>query len=188
MVLKKYKAPLNIFICFEKINSTFFTSDVLYNNHYIIFTNSKFYYGLNVFIKNDLFLNFLNLTEISIVDTLKYNNINDLEMISKNKRYMQFNLYNCYFNKIRLTLIININKKIFSIDKLFNNAVWLERESSEMFNIQYINKLDNRSLLLDYSKNEYPLLKDFPCEGFYEIYFDFFENKLNYIKSEIIEL
>ena len=32
------------------------------------------------------------------------------------------------------------------------------------------------------------MLKDFPTEGFYEIYFDFFENKLQYIKNEFVEL
>jgi hypothetical protein len=32
------------------------------------------------------------------------------------------------------------------------------------------------------------MLKDFPTEGYYEIYFDFFENKVNYIKNEFIEL
>ena len=46
-----------------------------------------------------------------------------------------------------------------------------------MYGINYINKNDNRSLLLDYSRNEFPMLKDFPVEGFYEIYYDFFENR-----------
>ena len=80
------------------------------------------------------------------------------------------------------------NKKVESIDMVYKNANWLERETSEMFGIQYLNKKDNRSLLLDYSRNEFPMLKDFPCEGYYEIYYDFFENKLTYVKNEFIEL
>src|SRR5947207_336541 len=40
-----------------------------------------------------------------------------------------------------------------------------------MYGISYINKNDNRSLLLDYSRNEFPMLKDFTVEGFYEIYY-----------------
>jgi NADH:ubiquinone oxidoreductase subunit C len=57
-----------------------------------------------------------------------------------------------------------------------------------MYCINYLNKNDNRSLLLDYSKNEYPMLKDFPSEGYNEIYFNIFENKINYIANEFIEL
>jgi NADH:ubiquinone oxidoreductase subunit C len=57
-----------------------------------------------------------------------------------------------------------------------------------MYGIKYKNKHDNRSLLLDYSRNEYPMLKDFPTEGYQEIYFDFFENKLQYVRNEFIEL
>jgi NADH:ubiquinone oxidoreductase subunit C len=34
-----------------------------------------------------------------------------------------------------------------------------------MYGINFKNKSDNRSLLLDYSRNENPMLKDFPTEG-----------------------
>ena len=57
-----------------------------------------------------------------------------------------------------------------------------------MFGINYTDKKDNRSLLLDYSRNEFPMLKDFPTEGYYEIFYDFFENKIDYFKNEFIEL
>lgn len=57
-----------------------------------------------------------------------------------------------------------------------------------MFGISFTNKKDNRSLLLDYSRNEFPMLKDFPTEGYYEIFYDFFENKIDYFKNEFIEL
>ena len=57
-----------------------------------------------------------------------------------------------------------------------------------MFGISFINKKDNRSLLLDYSRNEFPMLKDFPTEGYYEIFYDFFENRIDYFKNEFIEL
>jgi NADH:ubiquinone oxidoreductase subunit C len=57
-----------------------------------------------------------------------------------------------------------------------------------MFGINFINKKDTRPLLLDYSKSEFPMLKDFPSEGYQDIYFDFFENKLIFIEHEFIEL
>ena len=188
MLLKKYNIPLNIFICFEKLNVSIFTSNVLYKNNYVFFINKNNYYNVNYFIKHELFLNYLNLTELSVIDTLKYNKINNKILNFKNNRLIQFNIFNCYFSKIKIVLLINIKNKLDSIDELFLNSNWLEREANEMFNINYTNKKDDRSLLLDYSRIEFPMLKDFPCEGFQEIYFDFFENKLNYIKSEIIEL
>jgi NADH:ubiquinone oxidoreductase subunit C len=57
-----------------------------------------------------------------------------------------------------------------------------------MYGIQYTGKRDARPLLLDYSKNEFPMLKDFPTEGVNDIYYNFFENKLTFIKNEFIEL
>lgn len=188
MILKKYNVPLNIFVCFEKLNVTIFTSDVIYKNMYVFFINKNFYIGINLFLRNEIFLNFLNLTEMSSIDTLKYNKNNNMEIIFKNNKLIHFNIYYCYFNKNRIMLITNVSNKIESIDKIFKNSVWLERETAEMFNVIYINKKDDRSLLLDYSRNDYPLLKNYPCEGFQEIYFDFFENRLNYVQSEMIEL
>lgn len=57
-----------------------------------------------------------------------------------------------------------------------------------MYGIKFNNKKDSRPLLLDYSKNEFPMLKDFPTEGINDIYYNFFENKLTFIKNEFVEL
>ena len=70
--------------------------------------------------------------------------------------------------------------KINSISNLFNNAFWTERELSEMFNINFLNKLDNRNLLLDYSYIGYPLLKVFPITGNVELYYNFLKNWISY--------
>lgn len=188
MLFKKYQFPINIFIVFEKINPVIYTSKTLTPNHYVCFINDKWYYGLNLFLKKELFFNFSQLTEMSCIDTLKYNKfVPELSMI-QNKRFLMYNIYYMYWIKIRMTLIQFNTNEIESIDYIYRNASWLEREVGEMYNIKFKNKKDNRSLLLDYSRNEYPMLKDFPTEGYYEIYFDFFENKLQYIKNEFIEL
>ena len=60
--------------------------------------------------------------------------------------------------------------KIPSIDKIYKSASWLERETGEMFRISYNQKTDSRRLLLDYSKQENPLLKDYPTEGFNDVF------------------
>ncbi len=192
MFLKKYKFPLNLFIILDKVKPLLYTSKHLSNNHYICILPKNYYFLLNLILKKELFLNFLFLNEISSIDTSKYFNFqNKLDFFCKTSNIMLYNIYYFYFIKLKLTIFYNIsslNDGLDSIELLFKNSNWLERENSEMYKINYLNKIDNRSLLLDYSRNEYPLLKNFPCEGFEEIYFNFFENKVSFIKNEFIEL
>lgn len=78
--------------------------------------------------------------------------------------------------------------KIKSLDKIYKSASWLEREVGEMFRITYNNKTDTRRLLLDYSKQENPLLKDYPVEGFNDVFYNFFEDQVVYTNSTVVEL
>lgn len=188
-MIKAYKFPLNIFIVFEKLNPVVYTSEILPKNHFVCFIDKNWYYGVNAFLKNELFYSLSTLNEMSFVDTLKYNNIIPNTNISnKLNRFVLFNTYYTYFAKIRLTLMVSTNDSIVSIENLYKNANWLEREASEMFGVPFLNKKDTRPLLLDYSRHEFPMLKDFPSEGYQDIYFDFFENKLMYVEHEFIEL
>ena len=57
-----------------------------------------------------------------------------------------------------------------------------------MFKIQYKFKTDNRRLLLDYSKQEYPLLKDYPTEGFNDVFYNFFEDQVVSNNLTVVEL
>src|SRR5690348_2431538 len=84
MLFKKYQFPINIFIVFEKVNPIIYTSQVLTPNHYVCFINSKWYYGINLFLKKELFFNFSKLTDMSCIDTLKYNKfIPEFEFLNK---------------------------------------------------------------------------------------------------------
>lgn len=62
------------------------------------------------------------------------------------------------FSKINETLI-------HSSEFFFKNAVWLERELTEMIGTFLAFKTDNRCLLLVYGKNNFPLRKLFPSQG-----------------------
>jgi len=187
-MLYKYKFPINIFLVFEKINPIIYTSEKLTPNHYVIFLENRWMYSINLFLKNELFYNNSTLTEMSAIDTLKYNNAFPEITFLKKNRLMVYNIYYTYFAKVRLTLITSTKNSVESIDKIYKNANWLERETSEMYGIQFTGKRDARPLLLDYSKNEFPMLKDFPTEGVNDIYYNFFENKLTFVKNEFIEL
>jgi len=107
---KKYQFPLNMFIVFEKINPIIYTSEVLTPNHYVCFVPLKWFYGINQFIKNELFYNFSSLIEASAIDTLKYSKIlPNIDLILNKNRLIVFNIYYLYFSKVRLSLIINFN-------------------------------------------------------------------------------
>lgn len=61
----------------------------------------------------------------------------------------------------------------------------MERECFDMFGIQFQNNIDLRRILTDYGFDGFPLRKDFPLSGFYELKYDF---ELKHIKFEPIEL
>lgn len=189
MFFKKHQFPINLFLVFEKIKPIIYSSKHLTANHYVCIIPKNFYFNINLFIKNEIFFNYSFLIESSIIDTLKYNKLSTkMDKLFNKNRFLKYNIYYFYFLKSKITFIQSLKNTTTSIDKIYLNSSWLERENNEMYNINYTNKNDSRSLLLDYSRSEFPMLKDFPTEGYEEIYFDFFENKVNYIKNEFIEL
>ena len=101
-------------------------------------------------------------------------------------------MYYFYYLKIKinLSLIYNFLTKphLQSIDLVYNNAGWIERETSEMFGINYSFKKDLRKLLLDYSTLENPLLKLYPSEGFFDVFYNFFDNQVTAGEISSVEL
>ena len=77
-------------------------------------------------------------------------------------------------NNTRLILKIFINNfsKVKSITTLFSNANWCEREVFDLFGIFFKNHPDLRRILTDYGFEYFPLKKEFPLSGFYEIKYD----------------
>lgn len=138
-------------------------------NIYIIFLkyNSLFYKSM--------------LIDINIFDYNKYITLNNNKKINLNCIIYIFLIFNLNI-KISIFSFISEIQKINSISNIFQNALWVERELSEMFGINFLNKLDTRNLLLDYSYIGYPLLKIFPITGNIEIYFNFLKNWISYTK------
>lgn len=194
---KKYMQPLQLFIVFEKLNTKLWLSKKLNINHSLILIPQNWFYAINVFLKKELFLNNISLIENTAIDLTNYNlnnskfdNYDLINYFYKNNLLLLYNYYN-YFCKSKITLFIilnNLTKSIDSVDRLFNNANWLERETSEMYGISYKWKTDTRKLLLDYSKIENPMLKEFQCEGTQDTFYSIFENQVITLKNEVIEL
>lgn len=190
---KKYIFPLHIFVVFEKLNSKMWSSNLLKPNTYFVYIDKKWFYPLNIFFRNELLLSNSYLAEAFAVDTLKYNRFNDILNNFFNKhRLAVFYSYYFYSIKVKLHVVLLLNffnkEGLTSVDKIYKNANWLERELSELSGVRYIFKKDIRKLLLDYSKNENPLLKDFPVEGFSEIFYDFFEDQTIFLDTTVVEL
>jgi hypothetical protein len=75
-----------------------------------------------VFLKNELFYNNSTITEMSVIDTLKYNDtIPEISFLKKN-RFLNYSIYYTYFAKIRLTLITTSSISTESLDKIYKNT------------------------------------------------------------------
>jgi len=193
--LYKYKTPYSIYLVFEHMSFLIFSSTKNYKNHFNIFLPNYYYYGLNSFFKNEVFFNTSMLIDQSFIDCSEYKDKSNYKLDYNNNDFilkhnlLLFNVYYFFFLKIRITTYTyNFNKNYKTLEFFFKNSNWLERESSEMFGVNFILKKDNRCLLLDYSKNENPLLKKYPCEGYYDIYYNYLDNKLSFIPNNLIEL
>jgi NADH-quinone oxidoreductase subunit C len=189
---KKYQFPLYLYIIFENLEPLVYTNDKLSANHYIALIPNEEIFNISCVLKNEVFFGFNFLCEISAIDTLKYSKfLPDLDLLFNKNRIILFYIFYFYMLKVRITFFSFVNSKInrvVSIENNFLNANWLEREVSEMFFINFIFKKDNRNLLLDYSQNEHPMLKDFPTEGHKDLYYSFLEESLVYINHNYIEL
>lgn len=189
---KKYTLPLSIFVVFENINPVIWTSESFNPNSYIIYLNKSWFYSINLFFKNEIYFSNSTLLENSAIDnknTFSFKNNFDFSL---NNRLLLFYVYYFFTIKSKIILFLTYNNnnihKLSSIDKIFKSSSWLERETGEMFKISYCFKTDTRRLLLDYSKQENPLLKDFPVEGFNDSFFNFFEDQVVYNNSVVVEL
>lgn len=151
-----------------------------YSNFQVnIIVLNTWFYPFILFLKYN---SFFYKTMLLDINTFDYNKV---LLLSNNKKII-VNCMTYYFFSITYNLKINLFTftseiaKLNSISFLFNNALWIERELAEMFNIYFLNKLDNRNLLLDYSYIGNPLLKTFPMIGNVELFYNYSNNWMFY--------
>ena len=190
---EKHKIPLQIFIIFEKLQIQVWTSESNLPNHFFIHLPKKWLYGVNMLFKNEL--NFWNssLVDMSAIDASNFKNqSNNLDFFFFKNNIIIFYVYYFYFLKIKVNISVfyNFLKKdlVNSIEIIYNNSAWAEREVSEMFGINFFFKKDLRKLLTDYSNLENPLLKSYPTEGFVDIFYNFFEDQVTLSNNSSVEL
>jgi NADH-quinone oxidoreductase subunit C len=75
-------------------------------------------------------------------------------------------------HRVRIKTQLDENEPIASAVGAYPAANWFERETFDMYGIQFIDHPDMRRLLTDYGFSGYPLRKDFPLTGYTEVRYD----------------
>lgn len=132
--------------------------------------------SLNYFLmlRRRLIFNILRILTLSIfTKILFFHGLFFFETLTlKNSKLLKSNnlSYSFYSNSGLDFVSTNTNgKKLKSCESFFFSLRWQEREASEFLNINFTQKSDKRSLYLTPNFGLYPLQKDFPTVGFFEI-------------------
>lgn len=102
------------------------------------------------------------------------NLLTDLTAVDYPQKKLRFeviyNLISLTYNyRLRLKVSINEVMALPSIHNLYLSSNWLEREVWDFFGVFFYNHSRLRRILTDYGFVGYPLRKDFPTMGFYEV-------------------
>lgn len=122
-------------------------------------------------LKNHYYYQFKTVSEIIGID---YPSIN--------LRFKVVYVFLSYMNSLRLNISVNIKDRLSlnSLTNSFPGTGWLEREVWDFFGIYFKGNKDLRRILSDYGFRGYPLRKDFPLTGFYELLFDDNKQQVTY--------
>jgi len=134
------------------------------------------YYFSFLNFKNLSLLKFLTLSDYS---TLHYPGFLDEFEISYLILSYRFN-FKCFFR-----YFTKKDDLVLSINEIYSNANWLEREIWDFFGVKFIYHMDLRRILTDYGFVGHPLLKYFPLIGFNELRFDDGTNRIVQEKVEM---
>lgn len=74
--------------------------------------------------------------------------------------------------RIRIKLETDEDSPVPSICGIFPGADWFERETYDLYGVQFSGHPDLRRILTDYGFDGHPLRKDFPLTGFVEVRYD----------------
>ena len=109
-------------------------------------------------------------------------------MFNQKERFLVvYSLLSQLFNK-RIFICTKINQtlSIISVSSIFFTANWIEREIWDFFGIFFLLHNDLRRILTDYGFDFYPLRKDFPLIGLFEMIYD--ESQKRIISKNFINL
>ena len=123
------------------------------------------------FLRDDQQCNFETLIDICGVDYPE-----------RNERFeVVYHLLSMRMNhRIRIRIRTDEETAVPSSVPVWPAANWFEREAFDMYGIQFSDHPDLRRILTDYGFEGFPLRKDFPLTGHYEVRFDDLEKRVIY--------
>ncbi|HRJ02547.1 MAG TPA: NADH-quinone oxidoreductase subunit C [Hyphomonas sp.] len=83
-------------------------------------------------------------------------------------------------HRVRVRIRTDEETPVVSCVPIWPAANWFEREAFDMYGIQFSDHPDLRRILTDYGFEGFPLRKDFPLTGHYEVRFDDLEKRVIY--------
>lgn len=188
-MFKAYRFPYQLFFFFENLTLVYWTSKALRPQHYVIFWPVETLKLVSQTLKFETFLSFSFLVEASIVDTSCYNPDElEVEEFLRENRYLSFYIFYLYQLKTRLTCCFSSTAEFASIETIYPNAGWLEREMIELYGVFIKNKRDSRNLLLDYTNTSYPMQKSYACTGELEVFYNPLDEVIAYYPTASVEL
>jgi len=131
----------------------------------------------------------------SLLTILRYGSLfygsilNDVSGFERTSELRQFNFINTvvymfflprWSIKLFIIGVAGNLQQITNISEFFAGSTWPEREISELLGLNFFTKLDSRHLMLDYSFEGFPLLKQFSSSGYEELEYDIYERWLIY--------
>jgi len=148
-------------------------SDIQFNNLSIELDLEDLYSTI-LYLKTNEKCRFRQLIDITAVDYPE-----------REKRFRIIYLLLSHENNLRIKIEISVDEKttVPTITKIFPSANWMEREVFDMYGIIFKNHPDLRRILTDYGFEGYPLRKDFPLTGNYEVRYS--ENKKKVISEPV---
>ena len=90
-------------------------------------------------------------------------------------------------HRVRVRVATDEDTAVPSATAVWPAANWFEREAFDMYGIQFADHPDLRRILTDYGFAGYPLRKDFPLTGYYEVRYDDLEKRVVYEPVQLVQ-
>lgn len=174
----KYYLQYLYLIFLRKIFGHLINRLLIYDYELLVVTDVSRFYQLLVVLKNHTNTLYKQLTDIVVIDFLK----------RQNRFRLVYLLLSCLFcSRLQVILEINSWQMVPSIISLFSASEWQERELWDMFGILFFGNYNLRRILTDYGFSGFPLRKDFPISGFFELFYDDHRQRLVYVPLSLAQ-
>jgi NADH:ubiquinone oxidoreductase subunit C len=136
--------PMEVFMINQHVPAKFYTTEKSNSNTFYFSLNKKNYTKVAASLRS-----LMTCGEYHVSDHFSWSNYLGLK---ENYLYTTGTIFYTWASDIRVACLTNSKNNIFtSGSKVYQNLTWLERESSEMFDLIYVGLRDTRKLLLDYT-------------------------------------